>query len=142
MLLMACWRSRCPTAWLLSAASIWLVVLGSPGSIEAEAEQTLLAHLPACLRYYYAAEVFFFLAVLVMLDPSISLPKELRVIGASWLYVALLVSCGNYVQAPRNFPMFFYGPDWAQQVQQWRGEPSNPLALWPNGWQLNLSPKP
>ncbi len=141
-LLLACWRSGSRSAGFLAAASIWLIVVASPGSQEAATEQGLLIHLTGAIRYYYAAEVFFFLALLVALDPGAGLPKVLRIPGGVWLGAAVLMGSFNFARAPLDWPMFFFGPPWGQQVEQWRKDPSKPLALWPVGWHVSLTPKP
>jgi len=144
VLLLACWRSGNRTARFLAAASIGLIVLASPGSREAVTEQRLLAHLTGAIRYYYAAEVFFFLALLVALDQGSGLPKVLRILGGVWLGAVLLMGSFNFARAPLDWPMIFYGPPWGQQVEQWRKDPSKPLELWPAGWgwHVSLTPKP
>jgi hypothetical protein len=142
LLLLICWRSGSRTAQLLAVAAIWLIVLASPGSREAATDQKLYIHLTGALRYYYAAEVFVFLALLVALDPGARLPKALRIPAGFWLAAVMLMGSFNFARAPLDWPTFFSGPSWPQQVEQWRKDPSKPMALWPVGWQLNLTPKP
>jgi hypothetical protein len=142
LLMFACRRSRNRAAWLLAAASVWLLVLASPGSREAESAEKLLVHLVGAFRYYYAAEVFFFLALLVALDPGANLPKALRILGGAWLCVVVLMGSWNFARAPMDSPVLFFGPPWNRQVDQWYQDPSKPLAIWPSGWQMTVTPKP
>ena len=142
LLFLVCWRCRDRTAQFFAGAAVWLLVLASPGSREAASDQKLLFHLTGALRYYYAAEYFFFLALMISSRPGATLPKPLRVLARLWLGAALLMCSFNFARAPLDWPMFFFGPPWKPQVEQWRMDPSKPLALWPNGWQLTLPPKP
>ena len=48
----------------------------------------------------------------------------------------------NFACGPLDWPLFFSGPPWRPQVEQWRRDPSKPLAIWPAGWRVSLPPKP
>jgi len=136
--LLVCWRSGSPAARLLAAAVFWVTLLSFSGTHD----QKLLGHMTHALRYYYAPQFFFLLALLAALAPGASLPPVLKVLGALWLAVALLMGLINFACGPLDWPLIFFGPPCRPQVEQWRKDPSQPLAVWPAGWQLSLPPKP
>jgi hypothetical protein len=136
--LLLCWRSGNRPARLLAAAALWVGLLSFSGTHD----QQLLAHVTHALRYYYAPQFFFFLALLATLAPRTSLPPVLKALGALWLAAALLMGLVNFACGPLDWPLLFSGPPWAPQVEQWRKDPSKPLAVWPMGWQFTLPPKP
>jgi hypothetical protein len=136
--LLVCWRSGSRAAQLLAAAALWVGLL----SFSATHDEKLLGHLTHALRYYYAPQFFFLLALLVALAPGTSLPPVLKALGALWLAAALLMGLVNFACAPLDWPIIFSGPPWSRQVEQWRKDPSKPLAVWPIGWQFSLPPKP
>ena len=137
--LLVCWRSGSRAARLLAAAALWVTLLSFCGSRDATTDQKLLAHLTHALRYYYAPQFFFLLALLAALAPGTSLPSGLKALGALWLAAALLMGLVNFACAPLDWPIIFSGPPWGPQVEQWRRDPSKPLAVWPVGWQFNLA---
>ena len=140
--LLVCWRSGRRAALLLAAAAIWVSLLSFAGSREAATDQSLLTHLTHGIRYYYAAQFFFFLALLVSLAPGTSLPLALNALGALWLAAVLLMGLINFACGPIDWPIMFSGPPWSPQIEQWRNDPSKPLAIWPMGWRVILPPKP
>jgi hypothetical protein len=135
--LLVCWRSGSRAARLLAAAALWVGLLSFSGTHD----QKLLAHMTHALRYYYAPQFFFFLALLVTLTPGTSLPPVLKALSGLWLAVALLMGLVNFASGPLDWPLIFSGPPWVPQVEQWRNDPSKPLAIWPNGWRFYLPPK-
>jgi hypothetical protein len=141
-LLLVCWASRRPAALLLVAACLWITLLASPGSREARSEQTLLIHLVGADRYYYAPQFFLFLALLIATGPETRLPSPWRALSALWLGAALAMGAINFIRGPLDTPQFFMGPSWSNQVAQWRKDPSQPLAVWPPPWHLNLPLQP
>ena len=140
--LLLCGLSGNRTAIMLAGATVWLVLLATPGSREAATEQRLTNHLTGALRYYYAPEFFFFLALLMAAGPGSRLPRWARTTAGVWLGAALLMGLYNFARAPMDWTMFFFGPSWAQQVEQWHNDPSKPLLLWPAGREVILPPKP
>jgi len=140
--LFACWRAGDRAALLLVAASLWVAFLSFVLSTGPDTRDKLIAHLNFGLRYYYAPQILFFLAVMVCIRPGTALPKWAQGLMGVWLCAVLLMGAFNYACAPLDWPRLFYGPPWAQQVQQWRQDPSKPLAIWPAGWQVTLPPKP
>lgn len=136
--LLVCWRSGNRAAGLLAAAALWVALLSFSGTHD----QKLLAHMTHAIRYYYAPQFFFLLALLLALAPGTRLPPVLKVLDALWLAAALAMGLVNFACAPLNWPIIFSGPPWSQQVEQWRKDPSKPLAVWPAGWQVTLPPKP
>jgi hypothetical protein len=140
--LLVCWRSGRRSAMLLAAAAIWVSLLSFSGSREAATDQKLLGHLTYAFRYYYAPQFFFLLALLAALAPDTSLPFVLRGPTAVWLAGAMLMGSVNFARGPIDWPLIFSGPPWGPQVEQWRRDPSRPLAVWPAGWQFNLPPRP
>jgi hypothetical protein len=136
--LLVCWQSGSRAARLLAAATLWVSLLSFSGTHD----EKLLAHLTHAIRYYYAPQFFFFLALLAALAPGTSLPAALRALGALWLAAALLMGLVNFACGPVDWPVIFSGPRWSTQVEQWRKDPSKPLAVWPAGWQFSLPPKP
>ena len=140
--LLVCWRSGNRAAMLLAAATLWVALLSLCGSRDATSDLNLLAHITSAHRYYYAPQCFFLLALLASLGPRTSLPPALRVFGALWLGAALLVGMVNFACGPLEWPSIFSGPAWSSQVEQWRKDPSKPLAVWPAGWQFSLPSKP
>jgi hypothetical protein len=139
--LLVCWRSGSRTAMLLAAAAIWVGLLSFSGSREAATDQKLLAHLTHALRYYYAPQFFLFLALLAAVAPGTNLPFLLRGPAAAWLAGALLMGMVNFARGPIDWPLIFSGPPWGPQIEQWRRNPSKPLAVWPAGWRFNLPPR-
>jgi hypothetical protein len=139
--IVVCWRSGNRTAMLLAVATIWVTVLSFCGSRDATADQKLLGHITSAIRYYYAPQFFFLLALLTSLGPDSRLPLVLKTVGAVWLGAALLMGLVNFACGPVDWPIIFSGPPWAAQVQQWRNDPSKPLSVWPMGWQFTLPPK-
>jgi hypothetical protein len=137
-----CWRSRNRNATILALATIWMIVLASPGSRFAGTVQKLADHLPFAMRYYYAAQVFFFLALLIAVGSNTCLPRAWRAFGGVWLGAVVVMGLVNFARAPLDWPMFFFGPPWAAQVRQWHEDPTKPLALWPAGREVTLSPRP
>jgi hypothetical protein len=140
--LILCWTSGNRASRLLAAASIWVSLLASPGSREAGSDQSLLYHLTGAIRYYYAPEVFFFLALLLALGGGTRWKAVGRTLGGIWLGVALAMGLFNFLRAPLDWQQMFFGPSWKAQVEQWRKDPSQPLAVWPAPWHLNLPPPP
>jgi hypothetical protein len=140
--LFLCWLSGNRTALMLAVATVWLVLLATPGSREAATEQRLTNHLTGALRYYYAPEFFFFLALLLAAGPGTRLPRWAWATAGVWVGAALLMGLLNFARAPMDWPMFFFGPSWAQQVEQWHQDSSKPLILWPAGREVVLPPKP
>jgi hypothetical protein len=140
--LLACKKSGSRTAVFFAGATVWLILLASPGSREAITEGKLTIHLTGAIRYYYAAEVLFFLGLLLAAAPGSRLPRYGRVLAGIWLGGALAMGLFNFSRAPLDWPMFFFGPPWAQQVDQWHKDPSKPLAIWPTGREIILPPKP
>jgi hypothetical protein len=136
--LLVCWRSGCRAAQLLAAAALWVALLSFSGTHD----QKLLAHMTHAIRYYYAPQFFFLLALLLALAPGTSLPPVLKGLSALWLAAALAMGLINFARAPLDWPIIFSGPPWAPQVERWRQDPSKPLAVWPAGWQVSLPPKP
>ena len=107
--LLVCWRSGSRAARLLAAAALWVALLSFSGTHE----QKLLAHMTHALRYYYAPQFFFLLALLVALAPGTSLPPVLKALGALWLAAALLMGLVNFACGPLDWPIIFSGPPWA-----------------------------
>ena len=139
--LLVCWRSGRRRARLLAAAAIWISVLSLSGSREAATDQDLLAHLTHAMRYYYAPQFFFLLALLVSVVPGTRLPLALQALGALWLAAALLMGLVNFACGPIDWPIIFSGPPWSPQVEQWR---RTPPSRWPSGRgrRVSLPPKP
>jgi hypothetical protein len=137
-----CWRSGKRAALLLAAASLWVALLSFAASRGTDTEGKLIANINYALRYYYAPQVLFFVAALVCLEEGSRLPRWSQSIAGIWLVAVLVMGCFNYACAPLDWPNLFSGPSWAQQVQQWRKDPSKPLAIWPAGWEVTLPPKP
>jgi hypothetical protein len=135
--LLLCWRSGRRASGLLAAAALWVALLSFSGTHD----QKLLAHLTHAIRYYYAPQFFFLLALLAALAPGTRLPPVLKALGALWLAAALLMGLVNFACAPLDWPIVFSGPPWGPQVEHWRKDPSQPLAVWPRGWEFNLPPK-
>ena len=140
--LLVCGRSGRRNALLLAAAAMWVSLLSFSGSREAATEQRLMEHLTHAMRYYYTPQFFFFLALLVALAPGTKLPRVLKTLGATWLAAALLMGLLNFACGVIDWPIIFSGPPWSPQVEQWRRDPSRPLAVWPGGWHFSLPPKP
>jgi hypothetical protein len=136
--LLVCWRSGSHAARLLAAAALWVGLLSFSGTHD----QQLLAHITHAIRDYYAPQFFFLLALLAALGSGTGLPLWLKALDALWLAVALLLGLVNFACGPIDWPIMFSGPAWGPQVEQWRNDPSKPLAVWPAGWQFNLPPKP
>lgn len=141
-MLAICWRSGGRAALLLIAASLWVAAISFASSRGSGDEGKLLSHINYAIRYYYAPQFLFFLALLVSIRPGTSLPKWSQAFGGVWLCVVLVMGLFNYAAAPLDVPRLFYGPLWSQQVQKWRQDPSQPLAIWPVPWQVTLPPKP
>jgi hypothetical protein len=137
----ACWRSPGRNALLLAAAAFGVSVVSFAASREAESAQELTKHLTYALRYYYAPEVFFFLALLMSLAPGSGMPRVLKALVGLWLGSVLLMGMINFACAPMDWPTSFSGPPWQPQVERWRRDPTKPLAVWPVGWEVNLEPK-
>jgi hypothetical protein len=137
-----CWKSGNRGALMLAGAAVWLIVLASPGSREAATAEKLTFHLTTgAMRYYYAAEVFFFLGLL-MASGSNRLPFPVRLFCGAWVGAAVLMGLINYARAPLDWPTFYFGPSWPAQVAQWHNDPSKPLEIWPTGWEMTLPPNP
>ena len=136
--LLICWWSGSRAARLLAVAALWVGFLSFSGTHD----QELLAHVTHALRYYYAPEFFFFLALLLALAPGTGLPPVLTALAAAWLAAALFMGMINFACGPLDWPIIFSGPPWGPQVEQWRKDPSRPLAVWPAGWQVSLPAKP
>ncbi|HVM50499.1 MAG TPA: hypothetical protein VMU04_20910 [Candidatus Acidoferrum sp.] len=139
--LLLCWRSGNRAARMLALAAIWVTLLSFCGSRDTTSDLRLLDHISHALRYYYAPECYFLLALLASLAPDTSLPAGLKAVGALWVAAALLMGLANFACAPVDWPLMFSGPRWSTQVEQWRQDPSKPLAVWPIGWKFNLPPK-
>ena len=107
--LLVCWRSGSRAARLLAAAALWVGLLSFSGTHD----QKLLAHMTHALRYYYAPQFFFLLALLAALAPGTSLPPVLKALGALWLAAALLMGLVNFACGPLDWPIIFSGPPWA-----------------------------
>jgi hypothetical protein len=136
--LVVCWLSGSRAARLLAAAAIWVGFLSFSGTND----QEMLAHVTHALRYYYSPQFFFLLALLAALRPGSRAPLVLKTLSGFWLAVALVMGLVNFACAPLDWPILFSGPAWVPQVEQWRKDPTRPLAIWPTGWQLSLPPRP
>jgi hypothetical protein len=139
--LVLCWSSGSRPALLLAISCIWITLLASPGSREARSDEALLIHLSGAVRYYFAPQFFLLLALLISFGPESKLPSALKVLSGGWLGVALAMGLINFIRGPLDWPQMFLGPPWSQQVEQWRKDPTQPLAIWPSGWHFNLPPK-
>ena len=137
-----CWRSGSRAAMLLGAATMAVAFLSFCGSRDATSSQQLLAHITHALRYYYAPQCLFLLALLESLRPETRLALPLKILGAAWLAAVLLVGLINFACGPLDWPVVFSGPQWSRQVDEWRNDHSKPLAVWPQGWQATLPPRP
>ena len=137
-----CWWSGRRAALLLAAASLWVGILSFAASRGPGNEEKLLSHLNFAIRYYYAPQFLFFLALLVSVGSGKSRSGWLQALSRVWLGAVLLMGLFNFACAPLDWPILFYGPSWVQQVERWRQDPSNPLAVWPVPWQVSLPPKP
>ncbi len=137
-----CGLSRNRAAMLLGAITAAVALLSLCGSRDATSAQQLLAHITHALRYYYAPQCFFLLGLLASLGPATALPLPLKIFGSIWMAATLLIGMANFACGPLDWPLIFSGPSWSRQVEEWRKDPSRPLAVWPQGWQFNLTPKP
>ena len=82
-----CWRSRDRAAWLLGIAAVWVALLSFSGTHD----QALLAHMTHAIRYYYAPQFFFLLALLAALAPGARLPLVLKGLTTVWLFAAAIL---------------------------------------------------
>lgn len=126
-------RARARAALWLFVAGGALAVVAYYGALDGR-ENLLVADFGS--RYAFAPTVLFDLSVLALACEAVGVIR----IAASVLAIWMIVVGGlGFFHAPR---LFSRGPNWAAEVALWRADPSRPLAIWPQGWIMQLAPRP
>jgi hypothetical protein len=125
-LLFLLWVARtggAPARWLIALAlwSITFDMLGALGS----AEDLMRGD----ERYFFAANAFFFLAILL------SAGRTRRLLPKIAVALVLLSSVTDYFIYTVHHPK---EPDWREQVVRWQADPSTPLQVAPATWGRTL----
>jgi hypothetical protein len=119
-------RWRRPEAWLI-VAGLTLACVSYFGGIRSG---PLMLDPAFAGRYAFAPQAMFALAVLAAAQ---TLPRALWLVG--WL-----IAVGVY-STLSPLADIAHGPDWRAEVKAWRADPNHRLAVWPEGWKLDLAPE-
>ena len=119
---------RAPGLWLLAAglASLAAGFFGALGG----AIQLLDAHLGG--RYIYVPQA---LLSLSLLSVATTAAWPVRVVAAPLIVWLLVMGAYSY---PNTWSVIAHGPAWRPGVAAWRADPSRPVPIWPEGWELRV----
>jgi uncharacterized protein (DUF2141 family) len=124
------WRQ--PPLWLLVCAGM----LAGASFLGALAKPYALLQPFAGQRYTFAPQVLVDLAVIALVATA---GGRLRKFGRVLLWLLAIVAVVTF---PFGTRAIVRGPDWADQVAQWRKDPHYALMVWPGRWTMDLSPEP
>ena len=129
--LLATLRTRIPAARWLFCAALLTAALSDYGAVDGRAN----------LLWVEFGERY-------ALIPSVLLAVSLLAVGAdrsrpvlrvgAMLLVGWIAAVGLRDEIAAARPVFAHGPDWAAEVRRWQADPSHPLAIWPQGWTMEL----
>lgn len=124
-------RSRdAATRWLF-VGGVAVMAISYAGALTPAGSRQLLI-LGFGLRYYFVPAALFGLAGFGAAAAGRAPERRLAGLLMAWL---LLVGVA-YFRLPQA--LMAHGPDWRQQVAEWRENPAHPLAIWPAGWVVRL----
>jgi hypothetical protein len=127
----AVWRNQNPeTKWLFAACMI-IMAVSYFGALSPRSPLDLLL-VGFGTRYYFAPAALTGLVLVGVAVTGYGIVRYGAMVMAAWL---LIVGLANY---PYVSPMMAHGPDWLMQVAEWRANHAHPIAIWPNGWFVNL----
>ena len=128
-------RRRSDLFWLFTAGCV-VVVFSYYGAFVLNFPKTNLLLPDFGPRYYYVPQAIFALVVL-----GLAATGKDAVSKVSWIVVIWFVVIGLHEYFwPSNY-FYAHGPDWRQEVAQWRKDPNHILRQWPQGWLLQLPTK-
>ena len=131
----AAWRTQdAATRWLFAAA-MTLMLASYMAALTPDGPFSLLVF-GFGNRYYFAPAA---LTGLVVLGVALNGPLCGRILARVALAWLLLIGAAYY---PRSGQFYAHGPQWPREVAAWRSDGSHPVAIWPAGWVLTLSPRP
>lgn len=129
--LFAILRTRVAAARWLFGAAILTAILSDYGAIDGRAN---LLWVDFGQRYALIPSVLLALSLLALAaDRS---RRVMRPVAA--LLVAWIVAVGLRDEATADRPSFAHGPNWSMEVRRWQADPAHPLAIWPDGWTIEL----
>ncbi len=121
-----------PLPWLFTAAA--LLACGSYyGSIGGD-KSFLVAVIPGG-RYALAPNLAVALGLLYLAMRGSWPEKLVSAILVCWL---IGVGASEYYSSP--VALFTEGPNWRDEVAEWQQNPAHALKIWPQGWDIRLSP--
>jgi len=86
-------------------------------------------------RYSYASNALLALGIFAALGPTSLLGRRPRAIVAAIVAWLVLIGAAGYFTVR---DLVSVGPSWPEEVAAWRRDPASTLAIWPNGWTLEL----
>ena len=123
-------RARPEPAWLFLAGGV-IAALSYYGAIDGRANLLMVGF---GQRYVFVPSVLFGLSLLALAATGAD-----RLSAAAWGLVLWLVFVGAHEYFWTD-PLIDHGPDWRTEVALWRRDPSHVLAIWPEGWTMELDP--
>lgn len=126
-------RRRNEPVWLFVAGVVF-AVLSYYGAVDGRAQ---LLVVDFGLRYAFVPQLLFGLAVLALAATGSDTLSRV-----AWGVVLWLLFVGAHEYFWPSWSAFAQGPNWHAQVEQWRKDPTRPLAIWPDGWAMELPPHP
>jgi hypothetical protein len=122
------------TRWLFGAAMVIMTVSYLAALTPRGPFELLIVGFGA--RYYVAPTVLIGLSVLGV---ALTGPGTARICAGAVVAWLLVVGLANYPHVDRAMAR---GPQWRDEVAAWRADPAHPIALWPTGWTMQLTPQP
>jgi hypothetical protein len=110
-------------------------------------EDKFLRFSPSGGRYYYVTNVLILLMIFLSIKGESK--KIFSRIFTVFLVCLLVIGLANGVAVYKTSigPYFTVSgnneplPDWSQEVSKWKSDPSYTPKIWPEGWQVELTPK-
>jgi hypothetical protein len=123
------WRDRQEPLWFfLSAGTLAIVSYYASLGQHVDLVGTMGGN-----RYAFAPNMLGALAVLSLIGQVSDRVSRVSCAAIIWL---LAIGFQDYVDP--QMPTLVTGPSWIDGVKNWRSNPSNPIPIWPTGWEVRL----
>jgi hypothetical protein len=122
-----------------------LSYMGSLGNIK---DTTFLNQISySAERYYFAPNVLFFMALVIVLPiylkRFLNTKKIINIIilifCLIYLELGILTGVKDYFFTKNN--NYFSGPNWQEEISKWHKDTEYKVKIWPKGWKLDLNKK-
>ena len=135
LLLWAVLRSHLPAARWLFLSAMLVELLSDYGAVDGRASLVWASYGE---RYAFVPSALLSLSILTLAaDRRRRLTRRIAVVLVLWI-----IGIGAHDVLFRQDVVFARGPDWARSVRMWQIDPSQPIQIWPFGWDMTIPAPP